>query len=129
MEVMVRVAAVGVAASVLGAVLRKSVPELALLLGLSAGVWMLWAAAGGLGAAAALMAELAELAGLSEELMEPVLKTVLLSILTHVTAEVCRAAGEAGVAAFVETAGTVLALAAALPLVRAVTVLLTQLLG
>lgn len=128
MESMVRVAALGVAAAALGAVLRRHTPELALLLGLCAGLWMLWAAAGSLGAAVALMEELAALAGLSEVLLEPVLKTTLLSILTRVTAEICRAAGEGGVAAFVETAGTALALGAALPLVRAVTTLLTELL-
>ena len=38
MEMMVRVAAVGITAALLGAVLRKSVPELALLLALAAGL-------------------------------------------------------------------------------------------
>ena len=82
----------------------------------------------GLSAALALLDELAQLSGLSEELLEPVVKTVALSILTRLTAEICRAAGEGGVAAFVETAGTVLALVAALPLVRAVTVLMAEML-
>ncbi len=128
MEIMVKVAAVAVTAAVLGAVLRRNTPELALLLALCAGLWMLSAAAGGLGAALELMRELAGLAGVSEILLEPVLKTVALSILTRLTAEVCRSAGETGVASFVELAGTVLALAAALPLIRAVTLLMGELL-
>lgn len=128
MGTMVQVAAVGIAAAVLGGVLRKNTPELALLLVLCAGLWMLWAVAGGLGAAVELMGELAGLAGLSEELLEPVMKTVALSILTRVTAEICRGSGEPGLAAFVETAGAVLALTAALPLVRAVTVLMSEML-
>ena len=41
---------------------------------------------------------------------------------------ICRSAGEGGVAAFVETAGAVLALAAALPLMGAVLALLEELL-
>jgi len=127
MESMVKVAAVAVTAAVLGAVLKKNTPELALLLALSAGLWMLAAVARGLGAAVALMEELTGLAGLSEELVEPVVKTVALSILTRLTGEICRSAGESGVAAFVETAGTVLALMVALPLIRAVTVLLGEL--
>ena len=85
-------------------------------------------AAEGMGAAVALMEELAEQAGLSEVLLEPVMKTVALSILTRLTAEICRSAGEGGVAAFVETAGAVLALLAALPLVRAVARLMGELL-
>lgn len=129
MDVMLQVAAVGVLAAVLGAVLRRGTPELALLLALCAGLWMLGAVADGLGAAVELMEELSQMAGLEEELLEPVVKTVALSILTKVASEVCRSAGESGVAAFVETAGTVLALAAALPLTRAVTTLMAQLLS
>ena len=124
-----KVAALGVTAAVLGAVLRKSAPELGLLLTLAAGVWMLGTAAVGLGSAAELMKELTGLSGLSEELVEPVVKTVAISILTRVTAEVCRSAGESGTAAFVETAGTLLALLVALPLIRAVTVLMAEMLG
>ena len=129
MEAMAKLAAVGVTAVVLSAVLRKNTPELALLLALAAGLWMLTLAAGGLGAAAALMEELAQQAGLSEALLEPVVKTVALSILTKLTVELCRSAGEGGVAAFVETAGAVLALLAALPLVRAVAQLMGELLS
>ena len=128
MEAMAKLAAVGVTAVVLSAVLRKNTPELALLLALAAGLWMLAMAAEGMGAAVALMEELAEQAGLSEVLLEPVVKTVALSILTRLTAEICRSAGEGGVAAFVETAGAVLALLAALPLVRAVARLMGELL-
>ena len=128
METMVRLAAAGVTAAVLGAVLKKNTPELALLLVLAAGLWMLSLAAEALGAALALMRELAGLAGMSEELLEPVVKTVALSILTKLTAEICRSAGEGGVAAFVETAGAALALLAAAPLVRAVSQLMGELL-
>mgnify|MGYP002509826796 CR=1 FL=1 len=128
MEVMVKLAAVGVTAVVLSAVLKKNTPELALLLTLVAGLWMLAAAAEGLGAVVALMEELAQQAEMSEVLLEPVLKTVALSILTKLTAEICRSSGEGGVAAFVETAGAVLALLAAIPLVRAVAQMMGELL-
>ena len=128
MEVMVKLAAVGVTAVVLSAVLKKNTPELALLLALAAGLWMLALTASGLGAVVELMNELAEQAGLSEVLLEPVVKTVALSILTRLTVEICRSAGEGGVAAFVETAGAVLALLAALPLIRAVAQMMGELL-
>ena len=128
MEAMAKLAAVGVTAVVLSAVLKRNTPELALLLTLAAGLWMLSLAAAGLGAAVRLMEELAQQAGLSEALLEPVVKTVALSILTKLTVEICRSAGESGVAAFVETAGAVLALLVALPLVRAVAQLIGELL-
>ena len=123
-----KLTAVGVTAAVLSAVLKRNTPELAMLLALCAGLWMLALAAVGGGAAVALMRELAGQAGLSEALLEPVVKAVALSILTRLTAEICRSAGEGGVAAFVETAGSALSLMAALPLVRAVAQLMGELL-
>ena len=128
MEVMIKLAGVAVTAVVFSGVLRKNTPELALLLTVAAGVWMLALVADGLGAAVELMEELAGQAGVSEVLLEPVVKTVALSILTRLTAEVCKSAGEGGVAAFVETAGTVLALVVALPLIRAVVLMMTEML-
>ena len=128
METMVRIAAVGLAAAVLGAVLKKSAPELALLLIVAAGVWILTLTLDGLGAVAALMEELAGVSGLSEELLEPLAKTVALSILTRLTAEICRSAWESGLASFVEVGGTVAALVVALPLMRAVAVLMAEML-
>ena len=123
-----KLTAVGVTAAVLSAVLKRNTPELAMLLALCAGLWMLALAAEGLGAAMALMRELAGQAGLSEALLEPVVKAVALSLLTRLTAEICRSAGEGGVAAFVETAGSALSLMAALPLVRAVAQMMGELL-
>lgn len=128
MEAMIKAAACGVTAAVLGAVLKKATPELAMLLVLAAGLYILSVAAGGLGTIMDLIEELVQQAGVSEILMEPVLKTVLLSLLTHLTAEICRSAGESGIAAFVETTGAILALAAAIPLVRAVSELMAELL-
>ena len=51
------------------------------------------------------------------------------AILAKVTGEVCRAAGEGGAAAFVEVAGTILALAVALPLAEGVLTMMAELLG
>ena len=129
MEIMVRIAAVAVTAAVLGAVLRRNTPELALLLVLGAGIWMLGLTANALGAALELLQELTGLTGVEDELLMPVVKTVALSLVTRLTAEICRGAGEGGIAAFVETAGTVLALGVSLPMVRAVMILMGELLG
>ena len=82
------------------------------------GCW--WTVADSLKLVTDWMKWLCELAGLEDWLIEPVFKTVVLSILTRLTAEVCKSAGESGVAAFVETAGTILALAVSLPLVGGV---------
>ena len=128
MELMEQAAAVAVTAAVCAAVVRRGAPEIALVLGLAAGTWVLLSVLGSLEAVASLMEELSQLAGLDRAVVEPVFKTVALSILTKLTSEVCRAAGEGGIAAAVETAGTVLALAVALPLARGVLTLMGEML-
>ena len=100
--------------------LKKLVPaalSLALVLSLAAGALVLTMALGAVESVRALMDELGEAAGLSPAVLAPVLKTVGIAILTHISAEVCRDAKESGIAAFVETA---VALCVALPLLRAV---------
>lgn len=129
MELMVRLTAVGAMAAVLCAVLRKNTPELALLLGLAAGIWMLFLTADALSQALEVLRELTELTNTEDELLRPVVKVVALSLLTRITAEICRSAGEGGIAAFVETGGTVLALGVSLPLIRAVITLMGEMLG
>ena len=124
-----RLSAVGVTAAVLCAVLRKNTPELALLLGLAAGAGMLFLVADALSSAMEVLEELSALTGVEDELLRPVVKVVALSLLTRITAEVCRSTGEGGIAAFVEAGGTVLALGVSLPLVRAVVTLMGEMLG
>ena len=124
-----KAAAVAVCAALCAAVVRRGAPEIALVLVLAAGTWVLLSVTESFLAAAALLQELAGLAGLDEKVVEPVFKTVVLSVLTKLTGEVCRSAGESGLAAAVETAGTVLALAAALPLVRGVMEMMAEMLG
>ena len=123
-----KIAAAAVTAALFGTVVRRSAPELALLLTVTAGVWILTAVLDGLGAAAAMAERLAQLAQMDAAVAGPVLKTVVVALVTRITAELCRGAGEGGLAAFVETAGTILALTAALPLMAAVLTMLEELL-
>ena len=129
METMFQLAAVAVMAVTLAAVLRRSAAECAFLVLLTAGIWMLGMVLGALEDVVNMLARLARLARLDGMVVEPVLKTVGLSILTRITGEVCRSAGEGGVAAFVEVAGTILALAQALPLCGAVADMIVEMLA
>ena len=120
MDDMVKVAALAITAALCACVVKKQVRELGLVLALAAGALILGMAFQALSGLGVLLDSLSGLAGLSPAVLSPVFKTVGISILTKITAELCRDAGEGGIASFVETAGTVLALAAALPLVRGV---------
>ena len=109
-----------VTAVLCAAVVKKQAREIALVLSLAAGALILRFALQAVWDLRALMDQLTGLAGLSPAVTAPVLKTVGISILARVTAELCRDAGESGIAAFVETTAAGLALCAAVPLLRAV---------
>lgn len=128
MDTLFQIAAVAVTAVLLSSVLRRSASEFAILALLAAGLWVIVSIWSALEEVVDMLAQLACLARLDAQVIGPVLKTVALSILTRVTGEMCRAAGEGGMAAFVEVAGTVLALAEALPLCRAVVEMISELL-
>lgn len=120
MEVVGKMAALAVTAALCALVVRQSAREVGLVLSLAAGAIILTQALGAVEAVRSLMEELGDRAGLSPAVLDPVLKTVGIAVLTRVAAEVCRDAKESGIAAFVETAGAVMALYVALPLMRAV---------
>lgn len=73
--------------------------------------------------------EAAQMAGLPEEWLKPVYKTVGISIMAKLTSDLIRDSGQQGVASAVEMAGVMAALAAALPLLRALLKLLSGLAG
>ena len=125
---MLKIAAVAISAALCAVVVKKQVRELGLVLALTAGAVILAAALEALESVRALLDELAQTAGLEPAVLAPVVKTVGVAIVTRVTVEVCRDAGEGGIAAFVEIAGAAAALYLALPLVRAVLSAITGLL-
>ena len=128
MEWMIRAAVVAVVAALLASVLRQSVPQFALVLTLTAGVWLLAGAADSLGAVVELINRLSSIAGVEPQVIQPVLKTAAIAVLARLTSEICRGAGEQGLAAFVDTAGTLAALGAALPLLEGVAELMAVML-
>lgn len=115
-----KLAAVAIVATICAVVVKKNVQELGLVLALAAGVLILSQALGAIESIRDLMETLADTAGLAPAILAPVIKTVGIAIVTHVSAEVCRDAKEGGIAAFLETGGAACALLVALPLMRSV---------
>lgn len=127
MNDIIKVAAAAIAAAVCAAVVRKQEPELGLVLATCAGVLILLYCSGAMKAVAELMDKLLETGGLSAQMMEPVMKTAGIAIVTRLSADFCRDAKESGLASAVELAGTALALLIVLPLMSAVVDVLTEL--
>ena len=121
-------AVVAVAAALCAVVVRRQAPEIALALALCAGVVLLFGCAVPLAAVLEFCGELAQAGGLSESLLRPVGKVAGIGLVTRAAADICTDAKESGLAGAVETAGTLLALGAALPLMTAVLQALGELL-
>ncbi len=68
----------------------------------------------------AFFSELRAMTGLDRSLMEPLMKTLGVGLLSQLCAGVCSDAGESALAKLVELAGSVLSIYLALPLFRAV---------
>ena len=127
MSDMIKVAAAAIAAAVCAVTVRKQAPELGLALTVCAGALMVLYCSGALSAAMELMDRLVEAGGLSAQVVEPVIKTAGIAIVTRLAADFCRDAQEGALASAVELAGTALALVTVLPLMSAVLDMLTGL--
>ena len=120
MEQVIQVTGLCVVGALLALVVKRGSPETALLLAVGAAVVVALALAG-------VVKESAS--GVSADLFVPLYKTIGIALVVQVGGNLCRDAGESALASVVETAGTLCALLAALPLLRAVLDMLLELMG
>jgi len=128
MEIVIRVAILGIVGSVLALMLKKGAPELGLLLTIAATLLIVVI---GMQIASTILAFADALSGaalLSPSLIQPVFQTVGIGILTKLAADVCKDAGQGAIAGAVELAGTLTAIYIALPLMQTVFELIGRLL-
>lgn len=115
-----KAALAGVLAALLGLVIKRNQPELALLLALSALLAILAGALSLWGELRAFMTELTEGTALNEALLSPLVKCLALSVTARLAADVCKDAGSAALASAVELVGAAAGVVVSLPLLRAV---------
>ena len=125
---LLQVAGLGLIAVLLGLVLKKGNGVLALLLTLAACAAMTVSIVRLAEPVVSFLSELRQLAGLEPALLQPLLRTVGIGLLTQLTASVCADAGESTVARLIELCGSVLGIYTALPLLEAVLSLLRTML-
>lgn len=119
MDTAAKIAAVCLLGTVLTLLLKKTSPDMSLLLALAVCVIVLAMLAKELEAVAGFLRELLERGGLSDELFAPLLKTVGIAIISRTGGALCRDAGEGAMAGLVEMAGAFSAILVSLPLFRA----------
>lgn len=129
MELTSKITALCVMGAILALVIKRAAPEQALLLVLCAAAAGLLLLADPFREVLAFLQELEERSGIPVELFVPLYKTLGIGIVVKLGSGLCRDAGGGAIASVVEIAGTVCALAAALPLLRAVMELVMELMG
>lgn len=120
MEVIIKVTALCLIGAVLAILLKKSNPELALLLALAACVTVLLLMMKGLEDVHTFLEEMAAWGGLPTNLFSPLWKTVGIAMLTRIGTELCKDADENAMASLVEMSGAFGAVLVAIPLFEAV---------
>jgi stage III sporulation protein AD len=127
-DTLLKAALAGVLVSLLGLLLKKTQPELALLLALS-GLLALLAGAGSLlREMKSFLDELTEGTALNEALLSPLLKVLAVSVTARLSADLCKDAGSAALASAVELIGAAAGVLVSLPLLRAVLEMIRSLL-
>ena len=120
MEMLIKVMAAAIAGSVIGLVLKKNSPEMSLLLTISLAVFTLYLAFEVITGIVDFIKSLSDTAGISPAVLGVVLKTVGISVVTKLSSDICRDAGQASLASGVEFSGAVTAIYVALPLFKTV---------
>ena len=127
MEMLIRVAVVAVVGSIIGLIIKKTNPETSLLLTIAISVFAIYLAFDVVTSVVGFIRSLSETAGISPAFLGVVLKTVGIAVITKISSDVCRDAGQSGVASGVELAGTVTAIYVSLPLMEGVIRMLNSL--
>ena len=118
MELLSRAAAVCAAGCVMALVIKKSNPEISLLLSVLVAAAVTTMAASLLEDVLGLVELARETSGLSSAVISPVIKCIGLGCVTRLGADMCKDAGQSAAASALELVGSAAALSTAIPLFR-----------
>ena len=127
MELIIRLSALAVLAALLALLLKGRQGELGLLVALTGLGALLFALGEPLGDLIAFLRTLSEGTGLDAAVFAPLYKILGIALVVQLGGDLCRDAGESALAAGLETAGSVCAMLAALPLLERALSLLGEL--
>lgn len=117
MDIMLKCAAVALMATVICLLIKRTNPEMSMLLSTGAIVVILTAAMGFARSITELAALVKTMSDDSDVMIVPVLKCVGIGAVTKISAELCRDASQSSAAAAVDMAGTLCAIGVSMPLI------------
>jgi len=118
MEIVIKAVVVGITAALVTLLLKKTNPEMAMLIVTAASTAILFLAIELIGSLKSFIEMAAELSGLSPGVISPVLKCVGIAVISRIGTDLCRDAGASAAASSVELAAAGAALFAAMPLLQ-----------
>lgn len=117
MEIIMRCAAAALVAVLICLLIKRTNPEISMLLSAAAIVIIMIAAMAFAEGIRELASMVKSIAGSSDVIIAPVLKCVGIGAVTKISTELCRDAAQSSVAAAVDLAGTLCAIGVSLPLI------------
>ncbi len=127
MEIL-KIAAIGITASLLVLFVREHRPDVAVLIGLAAGILILFSVVNYLTEAISALQALMDKSGIDLEILQAVLKIIGIGYITEFAAHICEDSGSRGIADKILFGGKVLILIISLPLLSAVIEIILSLL-
>ena len=128
MEILLKASAIAVTGGALALVLKKNSPDMALLLTVAVACCTVYLAASLMRDTVGFMTDLTQLTGIPSPAVSAVMKAAGIGVVTRLTADVCKDAGQTAPASAVELTGAAAALFAALPLMKSVLEMIRSLL-
>lgn len=119
METVIRLSALCLTGALLAVLLKRTNPDMALLLALAVCGAVLLLLAEPLQEIRDFFTQLSDWGGLPVEPFAPLVKTVGIALVSRTGSDLCRDAGEGAMASLVETTGAVTAILVSLPLFQA----------
>ena len=116
MEVVIKGSALAVLGAIIIVSLRRTLPEMSIIVSVSLVAVLVFGAAGAIGKVISLIYELAEWANIERELVEPLVKTLGISIVARLSSDMCRESGVVAVASYIELLGGAVAISFSIPL-------------
>lgn len=115
-----KAAAIGVSGATIAILLKKNTPEISALVSIAAAVAILILTLDKFLDISGFISELVEAAGLTSAVVSPVVKTVGIGLITKLSSDICKDAGQSTASTVVETAGSIAAVTVVLPLMKTV---------
>lgn len=120
MDLLMKAAAIAVSGAAIALLLKKNTPEISVLVSVISAVAILMLTLDRFLDISGFIGELVEAAGLSPAVVSPVVKTVGIGLITKLSSDICKDAGQNTACTVVETAGSIAAVTVALPLMKTV---------